>query len=29
MYYANRDGDPVITECVNDNPNEKWKCLFA
>lgn len=27
--YANVEVDPINKECVEDNPDEKWKCLLA
>lgn len=27
--YANNEVDPINSECVEDYPDEKWKCLLA
>lgn len=29
MKISNEEVDPPIPECVRDNPNEKWRCMFA
>jgi hypothetical protein len=29
MKISNVEIDPPIPECVKDNPNEKWRCMFA
>jgi hypothetical protein len=29
MPLANVEVDPPNTQCVEANPNEKWKCLMA
>lgn len=26
--HVNIEADPITTECVEDNPDEKWKCLL-
>jgi len=29
MQLSNVEIDPIVSECVADFPNDKWKCMFA
>jgi len=29
MQLSNKEVDPIVSECVSDHKDEKWKCLFA